>query len=144
VIDSEVKKFGAVGSGWWDTTSTAGTGPLHAMNPVRMGFIKQKCEAYRHRPQADTPTDNADAGVGIRGMRILDVGCGGGLASESLARLGAQVTAIDPSRENIAVASAHSRLDPQTASIRYIHATVGTLIDYIDLHSYVFCGPNRE
>jgi 2-polyprenyl-3-methyl-5-hydroxy-6-metoxy-1,4-benzoquinol methylase len=61
----------------------------------------------------------------LKGLSILDVGCGGGLLSESLARLGANVTSIDPSPENIRVASTHSSADPATAHIRYKQSTIG-------------------
>jgi 2-polyprenyl-6-hydroxyphenyl methylase/3-demethylubiquinone-9 3-methyltransferase len=61
----------------------------------------------------------------LEGLSILDVGCGGGLLSESLARLGANVTSIDPSPENIKVASKHSSKDPITSKIRYKQTTIG-------------------
>jgi ubiquinone biosynthesis O-methyltransferase len=60
----------------------------------------------------------------LKGLKILDVGCGGGILSEALARLGATVTSIDPSPKNIEVASNHSKCDPLTASIKYKCATV--------------------
>ncbi|CAN0110117.1 unnamed protein product, partial [Laminaria digitata] len=63
----------------------------------------------------------------LAGLRALDVGCGGGLLSESLARLGAEVTGIDPSPENVAVASAHAQGDPLTRTIRYEAATAEEL-----------------
>jgi 2-polyprenyl-3-methyl-5-hydroxy-6-metoxy-1,4-benzoquinol methylase len=61
----------------------------------------------------------------LKGMRVLDCGCGGGLLSESLARLGADVVAIDPSESNIAVARAHSELDPMTSCIEYRNCGIG-------------------
>ncbi len=62
----------------------------------------------------------------MEGLTVLDVGCGGGLLAESLARLGAQVTAIDPSAENIKAASYHSSFDPLTRSnIKYRNSTIG-------------------
>ena len=73
----EVDKFRPLGDAWWDEDSRKGTGPLHAMNPVRISYIREH--------------------MGVEGARVLDVGCGGGLAAESLARLGAHVTAVDPS-----------------------------------------------
>jgi ubiquinone biosynthesis O-methyltransferase len=63
-------------------------------------------------------------GKQLSGLRILDVGCGGGLLAESLSRLGAEVTAIDPSKENITVASEHSSVDPLTATITYRQTTI--------------------
>lgn len=117
VNEEEVQKFSAVGQDWWSSSSNSGTGPLHAMNPVRVGFIREAMAE-----QLSTQSFMPDAR--IRNADILDVGCGGGILSEALARLGANVTSIDPSRENVAVARAHSRTDPATASIEYQQTTV--------------------
>jgi 2-polyprenyl-6-hydroxyphenyl methylase/3-demethylubiquinone-9 3-methyltransferase len=89
------------------------------MNPVRVEFIRRQL-AVRTNTELLFETDQ------IRGLKILDVGCGGGLLCESLSRLGAIVTGIDPSAENIAIATRHSQLDPLTSSITYKVATVGT------------------
>lgn len=105
-------------SDWWDPSSKAGTGPLHALNPVRVGFIRSRVADLTDRKH------NFE-GQQLRGLSILDVGCGGGLLSESLARLGAKVTSIDPSVENIRIASAHSQLDPATTGISYRQTTIG-------------------
>lgn len=80
---SEVDKFSAIADEWWDETGKFR--PLHKMNPLRIGYIKDKFGD-------------------LKGKRILDVGCGGGLLSVPLARLGGDVTAIDASDENIKVA----------------------------------------
>lgn len=92
------------------------------MNVTRVQHIASQVglllpEAFPHRGSA-TP---------LAGLRALDVGCGGGLLSESLARLGAEVTGIDPSHENVAVASAHSLGDPLTRGIKYEAATAEEL-----------------
>ena len=88
------------------------------MNPVRVAFVRSRLAeslGRLHLPALEQ----------LRGVEILDVGCGGGLLSEALARLGAKVTSIDPSPENIAVAKKHSQLDPTTAnSIDYSCTTV--------------------
>ena len=63
----------------------------------------------------------------LEGLSILDVGCGGGLAAEALARLGATVTAIDPASENIEIAKMHSAGDAATSSIRYLNTTVDSI-----------------
>jgi ubiquinone biosynthesis O-methyltransferase len=97
------------------------------MNPVRVDFIRRQL-AFRTSTELLFETDQ------IRGLRILDVGCGGGLLCESLSRLGAIVTGIDPSAENIAIATKHSQLDPLTSNITYKEATIGMM--YIDLY---FC-----
>lgn len=84
---SELDKFGALASRWWDPEGPQKA--LHAMNPVRLDYIA------RHIP--------------LRGRDVLDVGCGGGLLSEAMAREGARVTAIDLSQELLRVARLHQR-----------------------------------
>ena len=116
----EVAKFSRIGAGWWEQGSSAGVGPLHAMNPARVGFIRDslaKKLGLQGKPVLEQ----------LQGLEILDVGCGGGLLSEALSRLGAKVTAIDPSEENIRVAKQHSLVDPQTSSIEYHCTTVEDL-----------------
>lgn len=99
--ESEIQKFSRIGSSWWDKNSHKGSKYLHAMNPCRLSFISRSLNNN------------------LNGKVVLDVGCGGGILSEGLARLGAQVTAIDPSPENINIAQRHCRNDPATSSINY-------------------------
>jgi ubiquinone biosynthesis O-methyltransferase len=87
------------------------------MNPVRVRFIREQL-APRFGKENLVPFKQ------LSGLRILDAGCGGGLLSESLARLGANMVSIDPSPENIEVAKAHAAEDPLTSSIDYRVATV--------------------
>lgn len=121
VSEEEIRKFGAVGEDWWKSSSDTGTGPLHNMNPARIQFIREQVANTIGRQHLSPLEQLAD-------LRILDVGCGGGLLAEPLARLGANVTAIDPSTENIAIAKAHSARDPLTAHIDYRACTVEDLV----------------
>ena len=120
VNNDEVKKFSSVGKDWWNAESNRGTGPLHAMNPVRVDFIRRTLSK-----QLSSMSKEPNFHMG--GLDILDVGCGGGILSEALARLGANVTSIDPSDVNIGVASRHSSTDPLTSKIEYIQTTVDVI-----------------
>ena len=94
----EIAQFAAIAEEWWDPTGKFR--PLHQLAPVRLAFIRDHLVA--HFNLDDT------APLPLKGLRILDVGCGGGLISEPLARLGAHVTAIDAAERNIEVAKLHA------------------------------------
>ena len=94
----EVGKFSAMAAEWWDPKGKFK--PLHKFNPVRLGFIRDTaCLHFGLNERARKP---------LEGLRILDIGCGGGLVSEPMARLGAQVTGVDASEENIKTAMTHA------------------------------------
>ena len=95
----EVAKFSAMAADWWDPKGKFK--PLHKFNPVRLGFIRDT--AVRH-----FGLDGA-ARKPLKGLRILDIGCGGGLVCEPMARLGAAVTGVDASEANIKTAMTHAR-----------------------------------
>jgi len=98
-------------STWWKVQHN----PLISMNPIRMSFITD--QIVKHRSMI---IDHDKSGYEpFKGLRVLDVGCGGGLLSESMARLGASVTAIDPSTEVAKAAQIHSQTDDKTKSIDY-------------------------
>lgn len=118
---AEVSKFARVGSDWWSPASSSGTGPLHGMNPARVAFIRD--EVQRSRGARDLPPMRA-----LSGLSVLDVGCGGGILAEALARLGAKVTAVDPSPENIATAQSHALTDERTRGIDYRTCTVEDVV----------------
>jgi 2-polyprenyl-6-hydroxyphenyl methylase/3-demethylubiquinone-9 3-methyltransferase len=98
-VDAEdVARFSAIAAEWWDETGKFK--PLHRMNPLRIGFVRDRaCAHFGHDPLAAKP---------LSGLTLLDVGCGGGLLSEPMARLGARVTGIDASERNIEVAKLHA------------------------------------
>ncbi len=94
----EVARFDALAATWWDEAGPMRV--LHRFNPVRLAYIRDAlCRHYGRDPRTPFPLD---------GLTICDVGCGGGVLSEPLARLGATVTGLDPAEQNIAVARAHA------------------------------------
>ncbi len=103
----EVARFSALAERWWDPAGEFGA--LHKLNPVRLGYIRDRAAERFGRDPCSTRL--------LDGLTVLDVGCGGGLLCEPMARLGAAVTGIDPSPENVGVARAHA-------------AQSGLIIDY--------------
>ena len=93
----ELAKFGALAGGWWDPEGDFR--PLHRLNPTRLAFIRDSAGAHFARDIA--------AARPLAGLEVLDIGCGGGLLSEPLARLGARVTGIDASQQAVEVADWH-------------------------------------
>lgn len=96
---AELSHFKSLSSTWWDEE-----GPfriLHRITPLRIAFIKERVGVHFRIPEISPKT--------FQGLRILDVGCGGGLLCEPLARLGAEVIGIDPIEENVFVAKAHAK-----------------------------------
>lgn len=98
VDPAEVARFEAIARTWWDPKGPMRT--LHKFNPVRLAYIRD--EAARRFGR-----DPLAAGC-LEGLSLIDVGCGGGVLSEPLARLGATVTGLDPAPTNVAVARAHA------------------------------------
>jgi len=104
---SELEKFDGRAPSWWDRDGEFRT--LHDINPLRVRFIANRCD--------------------VRGQNIVDVGCGGGILSESLAFLGGRVTGIDPAKGPLVVAKLHSIESGVEQRIEYIHGTAEELTD---------------
>ena len=93
----EIQKFSKLADEWWDVNGKFK--PLHMFNPIRIEYITETIKKYlKIKNQTNY----------LKGLNILDIGCGGGLISEPMTRLGAQVTGIDASEKNIKVAKLHS------------------------------------
>jgi 2-polyprenyl-6-hydroxyphenyl methylase/3-demethylubiquinone-9 3-methyltransferase len=114
---SEVARFSAIAAEWWDPHGKMRM--LHRFNPVRLAYIKETaCRQFGRNVKA------LDA---LSGLRILDIGCGAGILSEPLARLGAEVVGADPSSANIAAAKLHA--EQAGLAIDYRASTAGALAD---------------
>jgi 2-polyprenyl-6-hydroxyphenyl methylase/3-demethylubiquinone-9 3-methyltransferase len=115
-IDAEeVAKFSAMAADWWDPESKFA--PLHKFNPARLTYIRDTLAAHFGREGAEP----------LKGLRLLDIGCGGGLVSEPMARLGADVTAVDAAEANIKTAMVHAEENGLT--IDYRHGTAEQLLE---------------
>ncbi len=110
INSKEIEKFSKIAEEWWDLNGKFK--PLHKFNPIRISYIKENIIKTFKITSKKTPLKN---------IKILDIGCGGGLLSEPMCRLGAEVTAIDASKKNISVAKLHSKKNG--LKIKYICAS---------------------
>jgi polyprenyldihydroxybenzoate methyltransferase/3-demethylubiquinol 3-O-methyltransferase len=118
VDKKETAKFAAIAATWWDPKGPYK--PLHIMNPTRVSYIRSSiCKHF---------SKDANTARPLEGLKIVDVGCGGGLVCEPLARMGAEMTGVDAVEKNIGVASVHAGRDPSTASIKYMWTTAEQLV----------------
>ncbi|SPO23630.1 related to COQ3 - enzyme of ubiquinone (coenzyme Q) biosynthesis [Ustilago trichophora] len=159
---SEIEHFSRLSSKWWDEHGEFGL--LHAMNPARIQFLREKLDevwgyelAKRQvearnsgtslspsstsasstwSTEARTPLENLGKTRFLSGLDVADIGCGGGLLSESLARLGARTTGVDASSSNIGIATTHASRDPILSrthplggpALTYLHTTAEDLV----------------
>ena len=110
----EVEKFSRMAGEWWDPHSKFA--PLHKFNPARLGWIRERAAAHFGREGREP----------LKGLKLLDIGCGGGLVSEPMARLGADVTGVDAAEANIKTAMVHAQNGGLT--IDYRHGTAEQLL----------------
>ena len=108
----EVKKFNDIAEKWWDLDGEFK--PLHQINPLRLNFIKERTE--------------------LKGKRVLDIGCGGGILSEALSKAGADVIGIDASTQTIGVAKSHA--NSVNSKVTYLESTVEDFILNNDKNSF--------
>jgi 2-polyprenyl-6-hydroxyphenyl methylase/3-demethylubiquinone-9 3-methyltransferase len=107
----EIEKFSILAKDWWNPNGKFK--PLHLFNPVRIKFIKEKLISHFEKDPNDPKP--------LEKLKILDIGCGGGLLCEPLCRLGAIMTGIDASKNNIEIAKMHS--NEMSLNIKYIHTS---------------------
>jgi 2-polyprenyl-6-hydroxyphenyl methylase/3-demethylubiquinone-9 3-methyltransferase len=112
VDSSEVEQFSRLAAQWWDERGPMAM--LHKFNPVRLTYIRDQVSKHFGRNPRQIGC--------LSGLRILDIGCGGGILSEPLARLGAQVIGADPSQSNIEVAQRHAALADLVIDYRAVTA----------------------
>tara|TARA_Y100000590_G_scaffold126538_1_gene144717 strand:- start:6332 stop:7057 length:726 start_codon:yes stop_codon:yes gene_type:complete len=112
----EVEKFSRLAKDWWNPKGKFR--PLHLFNPARIKFIKEKLISHFNL--------NENSEKPLKNLKILDIGCGGGLLCEPLSRLGAIMTGVDASKDNVAIAKLHAR--EMNLDIKYIHNPPENLI----------------
>jgi 2-polyprenyl-6-hydroxyphenyl methylase/3-demethylubiquinone-9 3-methyltransferase len=126
IDDAEVARFRAIAAEWWDERGKFR--PLHQIGPARLEFVRDELIRHFSLKPGLKP---------LAGLRLLDIGCGGGLISEPLTRLGGTVTGIDPGAENIAIARSHA--EPQGLAIDYRATTAEALLAAGETFDAVVC-----
>ncbi len=116
VDPAEMESFARMAENWWDPNGPFK--PLHIMNGARLDFIKETlCEHFERDPKTECP---------LEGLRILDIGCGGGLLCEPMTRLGAKITGVDALEKNLKTAQTHA--EKVGLEIDYRHGTIEQLV----------------
>ena len=108
INQEEIQKFSKLADEWWDVNGKFK--PLHMFNPIRIDYILNTVKKHFNKTDAMAP---------LKGLKFLDIGCGGGLISEPMSRLGANVTGIDASEKNIKIAEAHAKKN--NLNIQYLN-----------------------
>jgi len=117
VDPQEMENFAAMAEDWWNPAGKFR--PLHNMNSFRVDFIRdQICDHFHRDPEADLP---------LKGLRILDIGCGGGLLCEPIKRLGADITGVDALEKNLKTAMTHAK--QEGLDIDYRHGTIEQMVE---------------
>ena len=108
INQEEIQKFSKLADEWWDVNGKFK--PLHMFNPIRIDYILNTVKKHFNKTGKTLP---------LQGLKFLDIGCGGGLISEPMSRLGADVTGIDASEKNIKIAKAHAQKN--NLNIKYLN-----------------------
>ena len=108
INQEEIQKFSKLADEWWDVNGKFK--PLHMFNPIRIDYILNIVKKHFNKTGKTLP---------LEGLKFLDIGCGGGLISEPMSRLGAEVTGIDASEKNIKIAEAHAQKN--NLNIKYLN-----------------------
>lgn len=117
VDPAEMDSFSRMAADWWDPNGPFK--PLHIMNGARLGFIRDTlCDHFGRDAKTPQP---------LKGLRILDIGCGGGLLCEPMVRMGADVTGVDALEKTLKTAKTHA--EQVGVDVNYIHGTVEQLIE---------------
>jgi len=117
VDSTEIAKFNAMAEAWWDPHGDFK--PLHQLNPTRIGFIRDV--AARHFGRA------AGGDAPLAGLSLCEIGCGGGLLTEPMRRLGAEVTGVDPSQRNVGIARNHA--ESSGLKITYLQCAAEDMVE---------------
>ncbi len=117
VDTAEVERFSRHAADWWDARGPMAA--LHKLNPVRLAYIRDQAAARFSRDARKLDC--------LKGLRVLDIGCGGGILSEPLARLGADMVGADPAKENVEAARAHA--EEQGVAVDYRATTAEELAE---------------
>ena len=111
INQKEIQKFSKLADEWWNADGKFK--PLHRFNPIRLKYIVERCTSHFKIKSSKNET--------LSGLKILDIGCGGGLISEPLSRLGGDITGIDASFKNIEIAKIHAK--KSGLKIKYLHTS---------------------